>query len=163
MFENWKRKRLEKTPEYRSVAQQLESTTLDVMMNLIAIYLYPTSPDVETWTQNLYDSFSRVPRFANTQELPSAEFILRNTLEVNRSMIGRWTKKIASYSDDAETVEMIANYVVQDCEGFIAAYYEWLAIELSINQFVTADQIQDVISGLVEGRLVIESAAEASR
>lgn len=112
------------------IAARLEETTRPLIRHLIKLYLYSDkSSDSNHWRQEVYALLHNVSKLRRVNKLPSTNFILDNTINVNRDLIPSWTKHIISdYSDDADRDMNIDIVALQNS---ISDYYSWLASELS--------------------------------
>lgn len=111
------------------IAARLEESTRPLIKHLIKLYLYPNCPAVNHWRHEVYMFLHNVSLIKRSNKLPSSEFILKNTLGLNRRFILVWKEHIEDdylneygYPEDVDEdnlIEMIYNY------------YTWLADQLS--------------------------------
>lgn len=104
-----------------------ESRTEVIIEHLIKLYLYPRSRDVEHWRREVANHSSQSFTLKGSHKLPSASFILKNTIQVHRRFIPNYIKCIleeygsSRYSNDDTLVNRIEQY------------FNWMADQLSTN------------------------------
>lgn len=107
-----------------NIAAKLEGTTLQIVKHIIKIYLYPEHSAVNHWKTEIYGFLHTIPRIKRKNTFPTKEFILRETIGINRDTIPLWVENVI---DDYGA----SNKDVNNVMAAIYDYYSMLAEELS--------------------------------
>lgn len=128
------------------VAMDLEDITLQLTSHLIKLYMYPTSEDTSHWRQEIYNFLHNVPKLKMTKKFPSKQFILDNTININKEMIKIWYKIIDDdYSDNNNIYEY---FDFNQMKNIILNYYDWLADNLSQQGIVSRKSVYNELERL---------------
>ena len=117
-----------------NIAAKLEGTTLQIVKHIIKIYLYPEHPAVNHWKADVYGFLHTIPRIKRKNTFPTKEFILRETVEVNRDTIPLWVENVVD--DYGESDRDIAGVI-----DVIEDYYSMLAEELSYRGDISKQKV----------------------
>ena len=110
------------------LAAWIEDHTFPVMGTLAQLYLFPTASTQSHGTHDVWEKFHSMHVLKGSNKLPSAQFILQNSWEVNKSFVEsavNWAigkEYQLTPRTDADLDRLTA---------IMAAYFDWLAHELS--------------------------------
>lgn len=127
------------------VAEDLENNVSAVIRNLIQIWRYPCSTEIEDWRYAVYRLLHSVRKLKYPKRYPSSKFIMNNTYEINKRDISRWLSSITRiYDEDYHIVREDVDLL----QSRIQDYFEWLSDMLSLQGFVFDIQIYDQLDYL---------------
>lgn len=109
------------------IGDKLEETTRQLVRHLIKLRLFPFSPEVFHWKQEVYTFLHNVSRIKRSNKFPTSSFILSKTIELNIDMIEVWKDNILKDYQDMRKVDVTDADLVDS----ILSYYKWLADNLS--------------------------------
>ena len=129
------------------LAADIESKTIPVMNALAQLYYFPNNVNKNHWRKEVWANFHRIQRIKRTNKLPSADFILLNTLECNKDQFdvvkAYVLDKEAEYSPDFERVDNDSRF-----RDLVRDYFEWLAVQFTskteISQVLVYDKLEEL-------------------
>ena len=132
----------------REISAKLDETTRTVIQHIIKVLLFPKSPKVPDWKQEVYDGLHNVSLIKGTNRLPSDRFILKNTIERYKQFIPVWQYNIVTdyYIIHGYPVEIPYDHL----EKKIKSYYQWLAGQLTVFGDVARTDVYDKLKSLGE-------------
>lgn len=126
------------------IAEDLEANVQLIITHLIKLWRYPDAADANHWSQEIYNFLHRVGRLKGSNKYPTADFIMKNTYEVNKSDISKWLSHVSRVYDEDYTSIRTDTKLMNER---IKSYFEWLAKMLSADGQVFS---KDVYSKLRE-------------
>lgn len=117
-----------------NIAAKLEGTTLQIVKHIIKIYLYPEHPAVNHWKTEVYGFLHTIPRIKRKNTFPTKEFILQETIGVNRSVIPLWVENVVDDYGESDRDESNVMAAIED-------YYSMLAEELSYRGDISKQKV----------------------
>lgn len=132
------------------IAEELEDNVQPIISHLIKLWRYPDAAEVNHWRQEVYNFLNRTRRLKGLNKYPSAEFIMKNTYDVNKSDISKWVNGISkAYDEDFDSTSIRID--VELMNERIKEYFEWLAAELSIDGYVISRNVYSKLKELEFG------------
>ena len=132
------------------VAEDLEANVRSIIRHLIKLWRYPDSGSVSHWRQEVYSFLYEVGRLKGSNKYPSANFIMKNTYEVNKSDISKWLSGVSRIYDGKVESTSIRNDIDLMNER-IKEYFKWLADVLSTDGYVFPEDVYSKLKELEFG------------
>lgn len=114
------------------LAAWAEDRTVPVMEALAQLYLFPNTEYENHWRQELYAAWNKVKLLKNNK-LPSKEFLIKSTLDVNRRIVPRLLEYVIGKE---YTLTPRDGYTEEEYLALCEAYFDWLCELLSTTQLV---------------------------
>lgn len=132
------------------IAEDLEDNVQPIMTHLIKLWRYPNSDSVSHWRQEIYNFLNRTRRLKGSNKYPSANFIMKNTYDVNKSDISKWLNGVSRVYDGKFEPTSIRNDADLMNER-IKEYFKWLADVLSVDGYVFPEDVYSKLKELEFG------------
>lgn len=110
----------------KDIGDDLEQGCDMLILHLIKLRMYPDVEDCHHWRKEVAEKLHRVDSFKGSHKLPSAEFILHNTIDVHLPRLSKYIH-VAEVDYDCSTSTFDPNILKND----IIDYFTWLANELA--------------------------------
>lgn len=126
------------------LASDLEDVTRPIVEHLIKLRLYPNTEFVTHWRSEIASFLCEVPVFKHNKHLPSAEFIVNNTIGVDYMLIRNLISVVISNMDSLIPAPFDYDELVDD----IVRYFKWLATNLSKTGKIARNTIFEMLKNL---------------
>jgi len=119
----------------KDLEMQLSSCIDLCVEHMLYVLLFPTSPYVSHWEQEVYSFFSRSPKLKGTNKFPTKRQIILWTSDKRRDVITDkdYMKVLIETCCEVESYSNIydTDAVIRQFEPIFTGYFEWLSGQLS--------------------------------
>ena len=115
----------------------IEDHAWPVMVALAQLYVFPYGSRVH-WRKEVWEKFDKMHLFWHNNKLPSAEFILANSWDVNKLFV----KDAVQYAIDKEEDYSPRDDInIQELTSIMESYFVWIADILSKHPALVKNEV----------------------
>jgi len=128
--------------------QKIQNDLIDsgkqTVLHIIKLVLYPDSPSVNHWKQEIYSFLHDVPKLKGSNKIPEASFIF-NAISSWDDMIDKLVIEV----QDEEEVESSVEVNIDQLQTMISEYHRWAADELSSSGILRRSDVYSKIDEIM--------------
>lgn len=126
------------------LASKIDDQTRPLMETLICLYIFPDNENRNHWRGEVWSLLNKMDLLKGKNKLPSKQFILDNSWELNKKYLDDRIKYVIDKEDSYEPAEF--GKVSLRCT--LEEYFDWLADKLSRQTYVSKQEVYSLLDEL---------------
>lgn len=128
----------------RDISAKLESLSKLVTQHIIALYLFPDSPNRNHWMGEVWSFLNDVPLVRGRNKPPRSRFIYENTWGIQKRYLNVHIQKVIDKESDYTPItcdKKLLSEILDD-------YFRWISDKLSEDSYVSKSEVYDTLKDL---------------